>query len=195
MCIRDSPDSMKFEIFIPGVDRKAYFLEPSRERDTLKVWLTDSSLYSQPLIKTIVRYPFTDTLGILRYKQDTVPMRFMPPRAPRVAKIKRTVFTFESNILSGFLKPGQPIVFKSKTPFREPDTSRIHIYEMVLTEKQKVPYELVKDSLNSGKYYMKTKLAEGKKYLFIANAGSFSDIFNLSTDSVGVKFSIKEPDT
>jgi len=189
------PDSMKFEIFIPGVDRKAYFLEPSRERDTLKVWLTDSSLYSQPLIKTIVRYPFTDTLGILRYKQDTVPMRFVTPRAPRVAKIKRTVFTFESNVRSGFLKPGQPIVFKSKTPFREPDTSRIHIYELVQTTRQNVPYSLVKDSTNSCKYYLETKLNQKKEYLFVAESASFGNIYNEYSDSLGNKFSIKDPES
>ena len=189
------PDSMKFEIFMPGVDRKAYFLEPSRDRDTLKVWLTDSSLYSQPLIKTIVRYPFTDTLGILRYKQDTVPMRFMPPRAPRVAKIKRTVFTFESNILSGFLKPGHQIVLKSKTPFREPDTSRIHIYELLQTTRQNVPYSLFKDSTNSCKYLLRSKLQQEKKYLFVAESASFGNIYNEYSDSIGVKFSIKDPET
>ncbi len=189
------PDSMKFGIFIPGVDSKAYFLEPSRDRDTLKVWLTDSSLYSQPLIKTIVRYPFTDTLGILGYKQDTIQMRFITPRAPRVAKIKRTVFTFESSILSGSLKPGQPIVFKSKTPFKEPDTSRIHLYELVQTTRQNVPYSLVKDSTNSCKYYLKSKLQQEKKYLFVAESASFGDIYYEYSDSIGVKFSIKDSES
>jgi Bacterial Ig-like domain len=186
------PDSMKFEFYIPGVDNKAYFSEPSRNRDSLKIWLTDSSLYSKPQIETIVRYPYTDTLGTLGYKQDTILMRFLPPRAPRVIKIKRTVFTFESNILSGSLKPGQTIVFNSKTPFRQPDLSRIHLYELVQATRQNVPFQLVKDSTNSCKYYLKTKLAEGKKYLFIADSASFGNIYNEYSDSIGVKFSIKD---
>ena len=41
------PDSMRFDVFIPGVDDKAYFSEPSRNRDSLRIWLTDSTLYSQ----------------------------------------------------------------------------------------------------------------------------------------------------
>jgi len=186
------PDSMKFEFYIPGVDNKAYFSEPSRNRDSLKIWLTDSSLYSKPQIETIVRYPYTDTLGTLGYKQDTILMRFLPPRAPRVIKIKRTVFTFESNILSGSLKPGQTIVFNSKTPFRQPDLSRIQLYELVQATRQNVPFQLVKDSTNSCKYYLKTKLAEGKKYLFIADSASFGNIYNEYSDSIGVKFSIKD---
>ncbi len=41
------PDTMKFEFSIPGAPNKEYFTEPSVNRDTLKVWLTDSTLYSQ----------------------------------------------------------------------------------------------------------------------------------------------------
>ena len=189
------PDSMKFDFTIPNADRKSYIIEPSRNRDTLKVWLADSSLYSQQEINTIVKYPFTDSLGITGYKQDSIKMRFIAPKAPRVIKIKRTIFTYESNILSGFLKPGQTIVFKSKTPFRPPDSSKIKLYELVLTTKQKIPYQLVKDSLNSCKYYLKSKLAVGKKYLFIADSASFGNIYNEHSDSLGIKFSIKDPES
>jgi hypothetical protein len=189
------PDSMKFEFSIADAGNNSYFTEPSRNRDTLKVWLADSSLYSKQEIRTYLKYPFTDSLGITGYKQDTIRMLFGIPRPTKGTKIKKPVLGIETNILTGFLKPGQKIVFKSRTPFREPDTTRIKLYEVIQTAKQKVPYELVRDTLNSCKYYLNTKLAEGKKYLFIAEAGSFSDIYNLSTDSVGVKFSIKEPGT
>jgi uncharacterized protein (DUF2141 family) len=157
------------------------------------VWLADSSLYSKQEITTYLKYPFTDSLGITGYKLDTISLRFAMPKPTRGTKIKKPVLGIETNILSGSLKPGQTIVFKSKTPFREPDTSKIKLYETVQTAKHKVAYQFVKDSLNSGKYYLNTKLAEGKKYLLIADSGSFSDIYNLSTDSVGIKFSIKDP--
>jgi hypothetical protein len=189
------PDTMKFDFTIPGADRKEYFTESSRFRDTLNVWLKDSSLYSQPQIKTIIKFPYTDTLGVTGYKQDTIVMRYLAPRPPRVTKIKRTVFTFESTIQSGFLKPGQSIVFKSKTPFLQPDTSKIKLYELVQTTRQSLPYRMVKDSANSCKYYLKTKLAEGKKYLLIADRASFSNIYNDFSDSIGTKFSIKDPES
>jgi hypothetical protein len=189
------PDTMKFDFSIPGADSKGYFLEPGRYMDTLKVWLSDSALYSQPQINTIVRYPFTDTLGILGYKQDTIVMRFITPRAPKVTKVKRTVFTFESNIRSGVLKPGQSIVFISKTPFTQPDTSLIKLYELVQTTRQTVPYRFVSDSLSSTRYYLKSKLDVGKKYLFVANKASFHNIFSEYSDSLGIKFSVKDPES
>jgi hypothetical protein len=189
------PDSMKFEFSIPDSRPGSYFTEPSKYRDTLKVWLTDSSLYSRPQISTILNYPFTDSLGVTGYKQDTVLMRFLQPRAPKVAKTKKTFFTYENNISSGSIKPGQTIVFKSRTPFREPDSSRIKLYEIEKTLKQKIPYLFVRDTLNSCKYYLKTKLEEGKKYLFVADSSSFGNIYKENSDSLGITFSIKNPDT
>jgi hypothetical protein len=186
---------MKFEFSIPGADRKGYITERSKYNDTLKVWLVDSLLYSRAIDSTIIRYPFTDTLGVLGYKQDTILMRFITPRAPKATKIKRTPFTFESNLLSGFLKPGQTIVFKSKTPFRAPDTTRIRLYEIDQKTKKSIPYLLLRDSSNSLKYYLKTKLEEKKKYLFIADSASFGNIYNDHSDSLGIKFSIKDPES
>jgi hypothetical protein len=191
------PDSMKFDFSIPDADRMSFFTEPSRNRDTLKVWISDSLLYSKKEISTIVKYPFTDTLGVTGYKQDTVVMRFLTgvtPKSAKSAKVKRTIFTFDSNIQTGNLKPGQSVVFKSKTPFRQPDTTRIRLYEYVKTSLEPRPYQLLKDSLSSLKYYLKAKLEQGKKYIFIADKGSFGNIYHEYSDSAGIKFSIKDPE-
>ncbi len=189
------PDTMKFNFSIPGADSKLYYKEYSRNRDTLKVWLADSSLYSKTQDSTILKYPFTDTLGITRYKQDTILMRFLAPRPSKNAKVKRPVFKFETNIQSGFLRPGQSIFFSSKTPFRQPDTTRIKFYEVVQANKVRLPFLLVRDSTNSCKYYLKTKLVQGKKYLFIADSASFGNIYREQSDSVGIKFSVKDPES
>jgi hypothetical protein len=190
------PDSMKFDFSIPDADAKTYFTEPSKNRDTLRVWLTDSALYSRPAIETILNYPFTDSLGKVVYKSDTVAMRFTFPKPSKsTAKKKRTVFNYESNISSGSLKPGQTIVFTSATPFIRPDTAKIKLYEILQAGKTSIPYNLEKDSLNSTRYFLKTKLAQGKKYLFIADSASFGNVFKETSDSVGIKFAIKAPDT
>ena len=189
------PDTMKFDFSILGAGKKGYFTERSKYNDTLKVWLTDSTLYSRQTDSTIIRYPFTDSLGVIRYKQDTTLMRFIAPRVIKGIKVKRTPFTFESNIPSGFLKPGQTIVFKSKTPFGIPDTSRIKLYEVEKTTRKSIPYALEKDSSSSCKYYLKSKLEEKKSYLFVADSASFGNIYNERCDSIGIKFSVKDPES
>ncbi|MBE3084777.1 MAG: Ig-like domain-containing protein, partial [Bacteroidetes bacterium] len=188
------PDSLRFEFSIPGTGDDAYLTERSRNKDTLKIWLKDSTLYSQPQITTIVKYPFTDTLGLQGYKEDTILMRFLTPRAPRVAKIKKPVFTVEANISSGFLKPGQKIVLKSQTPFNDPDTSRIRLYEIIDANRKKIPYSLIKDSTNSCRYFLNAGLIPAKKYLYIADSKSFCNIYNEFSDSTGIKFTVRDPE-
>jgi hypothetical protein len=189
------PDTMEFRFKIPGTGENSYFIEKNREKDSIRVWLTDSTLYSQTQITTIVGYPFTDTLGLLGYREDTIPMRFITPRPTRGTRAKKSVFKFETNIKGNSLKPGQQIIFTSGTPFRQPDTSRISFYQITDSVKQKVIYSLIRDSATRCRYLLKTDLKEDKKYFFIADSASFGDIYGENSDSTGFNFSIKKPDT
>lgn len=189
------PDSMKFRFSIPGSRDNSYFIEESANKDSVKVWLTDSTLYSQPQLTTIINYPFTDTLNRILYKQDTVILRYTAPRAPRVAKLLKPALTVETNITSGTLKPGQMVVLKLQTPFNKPDTSHIRLYELKDSTKQKVNYQLIKDTSNVCKYYFTANFIKGKKYLFLADSGSISSIYNEYSDSIGIKFSLRDPES
>ncbi len=188
------PDSMKFEFSVPDISSDKYMIEQTRYRDTITVWITDSALYSQPLISTIVKYPFTDTLGITGYKQDTIPMRFITPRAPRVAKTVKPKLTLGNNITGG-LKPGQKVVFTSQTPLLEPDTTKIRMYELIEKARSRIPYQFIKDSTLNERYTLEAKLTQGKQYLFVADSTAFSDIYNYKTDSIGIRFSVREAES
>jgi len=189
------PGDMKVDFLIPGTTDDKYFIEESRQKDTLNVWLTDSTLYGKSQISTILTYPFTDTLGVIGYKPDTIPMRFTAPPAPRRAKTKKPAFTFSTNFSNGFLKPGESIVFRSETPFRQPDTSRIRFYEIIENKKIQIPYSFIKDTSNSRKYTLNAKFVLGKKYLFIGDKGSFGNLYFEESDSLGTKFSVKDPES
>lgn len=189
------PDSMKFGFSIPDSGDNSYFIEENANKDTVKVWLTDSTLFSKPQLSTIIKYPFTDSLNRILYKQDTVIQRYTVPRAPRVAKLKKPALPVETNITSGLLKPGLMIVLKAQTPFNKPDTSRIRLYELKDSTKQKISYQLFKDSANLCKYYLTANLLPGKKYFFLANRGSISNIYNDYSDSIGIKFSVRDKES
>lgn len=175
------PDTSKFEFGIPGSGEKAFFIEKNQAKDTITVWLRDSSLYSNPLINTLIRYPYTDSTGGIIYKRDTIKMRYLPVKAPKAKTVKDT-YRFSSNIQSGFLKPGQEIIFSSPTPFRKPDTSRIKLYEKQAASNILLPFNLNKDSSNSRRYLMKVKLKEGGKYLLITDQAAFGSIYGEKSD-------------
>lgn len=189
------PGDKKVELTVDGYTADKYIIEESSQKDTLKVWITDSTLYKQQLITTYITYPFTDSLGVIGFKKDTIPMRFITPRAPRAAKIKKPSLAYSSNFSGGFLKPGESIYFRSETPFREPDTTKIRFYELKDTLKLKVPYLFVRDNSNMLRYDLSAKFVQGKKYLFIARKGAFGNIYSEQSDSVGTRFVIKDPES
>jgi len=96
----------------------------------------------------------------------------MTPRATR-GKAKPTPYKFTSNLSAGALKPGEKIVFNSQTPFRDPDTSRIRLYEVDGTNRIRIPYILNRDNANSCRISLACKLTMNKSYIFIADSASF----------------------
>jgi hypothetical protein len=188
------PDSLDFEFSIPGNQENSYFIEKSAAKDTVKVWLTDSVLYKQTDISALVRYPFTDTTGKQILKNDTIHMRFTIPHSTR-ARTRPAPFSVNTNISTGSLKPGQIITLKSATPFRQPDTSLIKLYELIKTERLKIPYKVLKDTLNSCRLIISAGLKPGKNYLYIADSASMGNIYGENSDSTGIKFTVREAES
>lgn len=185
------PDTMDFSFSIPGTGERSFFTERSRERDTLLVWLTDTSLYSQQQISTQVTYPFTDTTGNIIQREDTIRMRFLVPRSTR-ARTRPEPYKITTSLSAGALKPGQQIIFKSPTPFRPPDTSRIRIYELTDSEKVKVSFSFVPDSLNSCILKMDIRLLAGKSYIYTADSSAFGNIYGERSDSTGSRITVRD---
>jgi hypothetical protein len=185
------PGDLPFNIEVPGSPDGSFFIERSIRNDTMKVWITDTTLYSTPLISTIVTYPFTDTTGVTMSRQDTIPMRFLSPRSVRT-KVKPPQYQVKSNIPGGSLRPGQKIIFESATPLKSPDTSRIRLYEIKGPEKINVPYSFERDSSNSCRVILNATFDQGKNYQYIADSAAFGDIYGESTDSTGIRITVRE---
>jgi len=188
------PDSLKFDFIIPGVTAKAYYIEQTKNRDTISIWLTDSSVYNRPQIETIVKFPFTDSLGILSQKTDTIQMRYLAPRVPRSKAVKRTPYKISTGI-SGQVRPDKKIVITAPTPFSPPDTSKILFYELIKDKKIRHPFKLLRDTANSCRYLVHTELIPGKSYLFINDSAAFSSIYGEFSDSTGSRFSVLAPES
>jgi hypothetical protein len=185
-----------FSLNIPTASEKSYFIEKNPTNDTIMVWLTDSLLYSKNQLKAIINYPFTDTTGFTRPKTDTINMVFNQPRPARATKSKEAAkFSFRTNIPAAGMIAGRPIKFLSDSPFRQPDTSLIHLYLLDKSTKTKVPYSLIKDSLNTRSYLFTAKLREGDSYLIVADRSSFGNIYGAVSDSTGIRFSVRDADS
>lgn len=188
------PDTMGFEFSIPGASPEAWFIEKSRKSDTITVWLTDSTIYNRPEIETIIRFPFTDTLGITDLKDDTLQMRYIAPRAVRTKTLKRIPYKVNTGI-TGQERPDKRIIITAPSPFLPPDTSRITLFEMLKEQRIRQPFSLVRDTTGSCRYFVDTRLNPGKNYLLITDSKAFSSIYGEYSDSAGVRFSVLPPES
>jgi hypothetical protein len=187
-------DTAKFDFFIPGATPQSYFIEENSSRDTFKIWITDSTLYSKEVLESIIKHPYTDTTGMLVNITDTIPMRFLLPRQVRGAK-KQEKLSYTLNFQAGTLKPDEKILLKSLTPFIEPDTSRIKLFETKDTILIKMPYTMVKDKANSCKYIIDAKFKENSKYFLMIDSAALGDMYGTVSDSTGIKFSVRIKDS
>ena len=190
------PDTMEFGFSIPDADSGSYLAERSMLGDTLLVWLTDTALYNQNQITTFLRYPVTDTAGIVEIKTDTVSLRFVPPKTTRATTVKKPEsLLIANNMIAGAVKPGQKVFFKAETPLYQPDTSMIRLYDITKKDTLIVPYLFRKDSLTSTRYYFDFTILPDKKYFFVADSGAFKNYYGECSDSIGIRISQKPADS
>jgi hypothetical protein len=155
--------------------------------------MTDSSLYNLQQIETIVSFPFTDTLGITNQKTDTIPMRYMAPRVSRGKAAKRVPYKVDAGI-SGQVRPDKQIILTASAPFLQPDTTKLAFYELLKEGKIRSPFKLIRDTVNSCNYFMKSNLKPGRIYLFISDSAAFKSIYGEYSDSTGVRFTVMTPE-
>jgi uncharacterized protein (DUF2141 family) len=190
------PDTMSFDFNIAERYDTPWLIEKNKTADTITIWLRDSTLYSEQQINSVVRYPFTDSAGLLVYKKDTILMRYIAPKLPRNRR-PGTQYKVTTNIPRIGIKPNQQIVFSSETPFIAPDTSKIWFYDIVTAERIKTGYKFIKDSTNLTRYFFSPdiKLKEGGKYLIITDSAAFTDIYGHVSDSTGISISVRQANT
>jgi hypothetical protein len=188
------PDTLGFEFSVPQTGAESYFIEKNTSGDTITVWLTDSTLYNRPMIETVLRYPFTDSLGVTGLKDDTIQMRYIAPRTSKAANVKRNPYKVGIGITPQ-MRPDHRIIFSAPVPFLSPDTSRLALYKMLRDERIRHHYSLSPDTSNSCRYFMDTGLAPGSSYLFIADSAAFKGIYGEYSDSTAIRFSVLTPES
>ncbi|HCI55695.1 MAG TPA: Ig-like domain-containing domain [Bacteroidales bacterium] len=183
------PDSFSFDL--EGFEQNSYLVERNKERDTMTVWLLDSLIWSQPEIKTIIKYPFTDSSGKVISRTDTIIMRYFMQKQATRGKEKPRVYKPAVNITGGIIKPNQKIIFTSPLPFANPDTSKIKLYQLQEEKRSPIPFLLYTDSISSLRYYLEAKLKDGVRYMLIADRGAFRTMYGDVSDSSGYVFSVR----
>jgi uncharacterized protein (DUF2141 family) len=185
-----SLDTFKFTFTAEGVTPESFFTEVNRNRDTFRIWLTDSLLYSNPLLNTIVTYPSTDREGITAYLTDTVPMRFVQPRTPRSGP-PRNYVRLQSNTTPSGIPPGRDMVITADVPISRPDFNLISV--VLAGDSTNTPLEFTPlfDTINPRILVIEHSLEEDKEYLLRFLPGAMTSTYGYTNDTAVIRYKIR----
>lgn len=184
------PDTLKFSINTPGITPDVYFRESSRYGDTIRFWLKDSALYNQPTLETIVTFPLTTPGDSLTYRTDTIPMRFIQPRAPRGGTQRKTV-TLVSNTTAAGIPPGRDIRILPDVPVQSVEFADFLLVEVNDSSASPLQFTPVFDSLVPREITIRHNLAEGAEYMLKILPGAVTSVYGEKNDTTTFRFRIR----
>ncbi len=182
-------DTFKFEFSADGAGPGSYLTEVTRNRDTFRIWIKDSLIYSNPKIDAIISFPSTNKEGKTAYITDTVPMRFTEPTGRRAVPVRLPGLL--ANVSPTGIPPGRDIRITSSVPIAKVDLSRILIIETTDSLKKPLAFTPRFDSLDPRIIELTQALPEGKDYVLTLFPGLITTLFGTSNDSTTFRFKVR----
>lgn len=202
---------------IKGLDfdeKDAFIIEPSIKNDTIRYWIKDTVLCERDTLTLQVDYLYTDTLGNLVPKRDTLAMMNKLSKEKRLAMAKDEMEKKEKEMKKRRRKGDTLNVVETKffkmnvdapssmdinrnisLQFEEPvqsiDTAAIHVDVKVDTLWNEERFIFIADTVAPRKYYILSDWKPGNEYRLRIDSTAIKSIYGLHTDKVENTVKIK----
>ena len=202
---------------IKGLDfdeKDAFIIEPSIKNDTIRYWIKDTVLCERDTLTLQVDYLYTDTLGNLVPKRDTLAMMNKLSKEKRLAMAKDEMEKKEKEMKKRRRKGDTLNVVETKffkmnvdapssmdinrnisLQFDEPvqsiDTAAIHVDVKVDTLWNEERFIFMSDTVAPRKYYILSDWKPGNEYRLRIDSTAIKSIYGLHTDKVENTVKIK----
>jgi len=191
-------DTFKISIADNPVKKPWYLLEESANRDSMTVWITDTTLIKTDTLKTVLVYPMLDSTNTLQPKFDTLRMVYKAPqaeqrRSKKLANKEIQKLSISSNARDGF-DLNNKIVVIADQPIDSIDKTKIYFTYLEDTVSTPVKYTVNKDSADFRKFRINFTPSSGTAYTLVFDSLAVSSIYNTYNDSLGVKFNAQRDD-
>ena len=178
--------------------------EYSDQRDSLNLWITDTSMIHKDTLNLIVRFYRPDTLNIPYLSEDTMVFRFKP-----AVKEKRNLFGQQEKekgkekeveyLALKFNKSDKSQVelndtffFTTATPIKSLDENLVSMEKLVDTLWTEKDFTILKDSAKINRYHLIFELEEGSRYRFTFLDSCVTDIYGMTNDTTVLGFTSKK---
>lgn len=174
----------------------AFLIEKSLKNDTIHYWIKDSLLYKRDTLDMAVTYLYTDTLGMLVPKTDTLYMAAKKIKAPEKKKKKGdepepTKF-LQVNVAA---PPAFDVYRNIEMEFEEPlaryDSTAIRLQHKVDSTWVDVPFVFGQDSVRPRRYQLRAYWEPENEYQLMIDSTAFHGLYGLFTDKINQKIKVR----
>ncbi len=177
----------------PSLD-KWYIFEHSANRDTVAVWLTDTTLIARDTLTVKLSYPMKDSLNNLVLKADTIKL-FHFERSERKKRRKddqeEAVEPLSVTGPPKSLEIGANLWLDFPVPLASADTSAIKLYQLADTVYNPVKFSWMQDSIKIRSYKVVHPWQPEEKYRLLIDSAAFTGIYGLVNKPLKYDFDIK----
>jgi len=192
-------DSFKINLIKPAPTKEWSFLEMNLKRDSLTVWLTDTTFSNTDSLKFELQYQVLDSLEQLVIKRDTLELIYTPPKTQKQKRKKNEVAETPTIILSNNINPSAHDIYRriqieAPEPLTSFDSSKVRLYSIVDTIKTLIPIVLEKDTNSIRKYYVEHNWDANSNYLFQVDSAAAYNIYGYPSKKIDQKFRTQKED-
>lgn len=191
-----SLDTFKIHLADTTVSSSWYLKEENETRDSIALWITDTTLIKKDTLKTVLVYPVPDSLNVLHLKYDTLNLATKAIKDQRRNKDKKAtveLLTLSTNTSDNF-DLNKNIDVETNAPIDSIDLGKILFTYTEDSVFRPVKYTLKRDSINKRKFGLQFKPVAAAKYSLVFDSAAVSSIYNTCNDSTGFSFTTQKDD-
>lgn len=182
-------------------EEDAFLIEKSLKNDTINYWVKDSLLYKKDTLSMSVDYLYTDTLGKLVPRTDTLYMATKKYKGggeqPKKKKKKKddepepTVFLTVSVDAPSAMDVYKNIRLNFDEPVASFDSAAIHLEQKVDSLWKDVSFAFQQDTSQLRSFELVTNWEPGQEYKFRVDSTAFHGLYGLFTDKIEQSFKVR----
>ena len=181
-----------------------FISEVNPSRDSLRYWITDSSVIKMDTLLIQLDYLKTDSVNLLSPRTDTLKLisrtQHLAAKSPNAKKSKKDdankpipVVHLDARInLPAKLDVNAVPVIEWEAPVRTTYGDPWHLYKKKDTTWVRVPFKIDKDTTFLRRYNLIAKWEFGGEYKLDLDSGKVESLYGLTNDKVSKTFRVKE---
>jgi len=187
-------DSLEIKLKYYSV-KNWFQLEQNRGRDSISLWITDSTIYKSDTLKTILSYWKTNKIGDTVWFKDTINLKYSNPdgnsKKLKKAKVEKMKIKWTNGSVVDL--NSDPVI-ETEYPIVDFDKLKFKLTQHVDTIDTVRNFSIIRDNLNNRRFKIIYPWDEQSNYKLTIYPGAFKNLYNVGSDTIKIPFSTQKLD-